>query len=274
MGNLSAEETNMAQDASVPGVRPLNARTALRLALQAPNSYGFVLVLLLVSFILAPLAQGLDALWARVLVQGAVVLFAIHTSRVHRRTLRVAALIVAVSLALSLEAVVTGGTNLTEGHVEALLALLIAISVPAMLRRILTAKEVGADIVLGALDVYILFGMFFAALYASVGGLSSTPFFTTHQQVNAGGYQFFSFITLTTVGYGNLVPATSLGQSLAVLEAVAGQVYLVTLVARLVSAWQPGIRRSALERYLAEREEKEKAARDDSDTSSSLRPGP
>jgi voltage-gated potassium channel Kch len=50
---------------------------------------------------------------------------------------------------------------------------------------------------------------------------------------------FFSFITLTTTGYGNLIPATNPGQSLAVLEALTGQLFLVTAVAKVVNAWRP-----------------------------------
>ena len=58
---------------------------------------------------------------------------------------------------------------------------------------------------------------------------------------------FFSFVTLTTTGYGNLVPAGNPGQSMAVLEALIGQLFLVTAVAKLVTAWKPqGVGRPAL----------------------------
>jgi len=50
---------------------------------------------------------------------------------------------------------------------------------------------------------------------------------------------FFSFVTLTTTGYGNLVPATNPEQSLAVMEAVLGQLFLVTAVAKIITAWKP-----------------------------------
>lgn len=263
MGDRPENVTGIARDATDPGLVPTGRRAALRLALLAPNSYGLVLALLLISFILAPLGSASDWLWARVVVQGATVLFALHTSRVHGRTFRAAVVIVAVSLVLSLGLILTGGKQHTQGAVEALLALLFLVSIPAMLRRILTERIVGVDIVFGALAVYVMFGMFFSSVYAAIDFLSATPFFTSQQELNSGSFQFFSFVTLTTVGYGNLVPATQLGQSLAVVEALVGQIYLVTLVARLVSAWQPGIGRSAAERLRAEREEKEKVARSD-----------
>ncbi len=50
---------------------------------------------------------------------------------------------------------------------------------------------------------------------------------------------FFSFVTLTTTGYGNLVPSQNPGQSLAVMEALVGQLFLVTAVAKIVGAWRP-----------------------------------
>ena len=52
-------------------------------------------------------------------------------------------------------------------------------------------------------------------------------------------FLFFSYTTLTTTGYGNLVPAGTVGQSVAVLEMLLGQIFLVTLVAGLVSLWRP-----------------------------------
>ena len=55
---------------------------------------------------------------------------------------------------------------------------------------------------------------------------------------------YYSFVTLTTVGYGNLVPASNLGQTLAMLEAMLGQVYLVIVVSRLVSLWGRAVPRN------------------------------
>jgi hypothetical protein len=117
----------------------------------------------------------------------------------------------------------------------------------------LTADIVNGETIFGALDVYIIFGMLFSAIYASIGAFSPSPFFGTDASINSGSYQFFSFVTFTTVGYGNLVPATQLGQSLAVIEALLGQVYLVTLVARLVGGFQRGAGHRAAERLAAER---------------------
>jgi voltage-gated potassium channel Kch len=80
-----------------------------------------------------------------------------------------------------------------------------------------------------------MFASFFAAIYH----FSGDKFFVTGEQVNgAQTFQYFSFTTLTTLGYGDYTAAYSSGQAVAVLEALTGQVFLATLVARLVSAFR------------------------------------
>jgi hypothetical protein len=231
---------------------PLSVRTLLLVAMRAPDSYGFLLLLLLASFILAPLVAQPQWLWIRVVLQGVILLFALRTSRVHRRTMGLAGVLCTLAVVLALARVYSGRRSVPPGVLEAVLALLLALPIPAILRRVLTTTPDDGETVVGALDVYILFGMFFAALYAAIAAFSPTPFFGPQAPVTSGSYEFFSFVTLTTVGYGNLVPATQLGQSLAVVEAVLGQIYLVTLVARLVSAFQQGTRRRDLGRLAAD----------------------
>jgi voltage-gated potassium channel Kch len=65
--------------------------------------------------------------------------------------------------------------------------------------------------------------------------VSDTPFFAQNVGPGVMNFQYFSFITMTTVGYGDLTPATAWGQTLATMEAVIGQVFLVTVVALTVS---------------------------------------
>ena len=88
--------------------------------------------------------------------------------------------------------------------------------------------------VLGAICIYVLLGMVFAFLYASVDALSSDPFFVQTAHATLPNFLYFSFITQTTVGYGDFTAATDLGRTLAVLDALIGQLYLVTVLALLV----------------------------------------
>ena len=92
---------------------------------------------------------------------------------------------------------------------------------------------------MGAIAAYLFVGMFFAFTYRAIGILQPTPFFGAEGPGDMSQALFFSFVTLTTTGYGNLVPATNPGQSMAVLEAVLGQLFLVTAVAKIITAWKP-----------------------------------
>jgi hypothetical protein len=114
-----------------------------------------------------------------------------------------------------------------------------------ILRRIATHTVVTRETILGAIDVYVLAGSCFAMIYGIVAALSTGVFFSGVPRPAVSEFLFFSFTTITTTGYGNLVPASPLGQSLAVVEAIFGQIYLVIIVARLVSLWgqaRPGAR--------------------------------
>jgi Ion channel len=81
----------------------------------------------------------------------------------------------------------------------------------------------------------------FAAFYSTIDHLTVTPFFVNGEAANAQTFQYFSFTTLTTLGYGDFTAASSGGRAVAVMEALVGQVFLATLVARLVAAFRaPG----------------------------------
>jgi len=121
-------------------------------------------------------------------------------------------------------------------------ALLVTATLPVTLVRVLRHGRVTHQTVAGALCTYVLLGLLFAFLFLAVADLRNDPFFAqagAHQQSE---YLYFSFVTLTTLGFGDLSPAVGLPQALVALEALLGQVFLVTLVARLVTLW---VRQSA-----------------------------
>jgi hypothetical protein len=96
----------------------------------------------------------------------------------------------------------------------------------------------------GAVSVYALLGLLFAFFFFAVGRWTRSEFFTDVAEPRSSDYLFFSYTTLTTTGYGNLIPAGTVGLSFAVVEMLAGQIFLVTLVAGLVSLWRPGARKT------------------------------
>jgi hypothetical protein len=118
-------------------------------------------------------------------------------------------------------------------------ALLVALAPPAIVLgvvRDLRAREtVTVQAVLGVLCVYLLIGMFFAFLYATIGRVGGASFFAGGQPSSVSSCLYFSFTTLSTVGYGDLTAHSNLGHTLSVSEALLGQIYLVTVVSVLVA---------------------------------------
>ena len=110
-------------------------------------------------------------------------------------------------------------------------------TLPVTLNRVLHHRRVTRETVLGALCAYVLVGLLFAFVYLAVDELRRRPVLHAAGPHGQGEYLYFSFVALTTLGFGDLSPAVGLPQALTVMEALLGQVFLVTLVARLVTLW-------------------------------------
>jgi hypothetical protein len=108
-----------------------------------------------------------------------------------------------------------------------------------VLRAVLAAAEVTSEVVTGALCVYLLFGFVFGAAYVVLETIHPGSFaLSTHPHDSQGLHRallYFSYVTQTTMGYGDITPATPPARSLATVQAIAGQLYLAVLVARLVA---------------------------------------
>jgi ion channel len=109
----------------------------------------------------------------------------------------------------------------------------------AVLRAVLAASKVTSEVVNGALCVYLLFGFVFASAYVLVETTHPGSFAMSARPHDAPGLRrallYFSYVTQTTMGYGDITPATPVARSLASVQAIAGQLYLAVLVARLVA---------------------------------------
>jgi len=111
-----------------------------------------------------------------------------------------------------------------------------------ILHHIITAKEVTADIIFGAINVYLLIGLTWGVLYSILYIFRAQSFIIDPAHITGAGinwsvFVYFSFTTLTTLGYGDITPAGSFAQSLASLEAVVGVLYIGIMVARLVGLY-------------------------------------
>ena len=154
-----------------------------------------------------------------------------HLARAHIHAIRLARLAALVVVALGIVSAITGESHLTA-TIGFLFCVLLIVSVYVILRRVLGHERVGIETILGALCVYIIIGLMFTFLFISIARLSTTPFLAQPPpRHEPSDYLYLSFVTLTTVGFGDLTPASKLARSVVVLEALVGQVFLVTLVA-------------------------------------------
>ncbi len=197
-----------------------------------------MLVLLIVSYFVAAVAGDFSYGRAILLVVlAATVWLALRASQVERRLLRSAmALIPVVTLgAIVLSAF--GSEDLSQAVAGMLTALLVVVAPVAIVKRLATHPVINLNTFYGAICVYLLIAMFFASVFALVGVVSGDAFFAQSQPPQKPGtidFLYFSLTTITTVGYGDLTAAGSVGRMLAVLEAVLGQLYLITVVSLVV----------------------------------------
>jgi hypothetical protein len=155
---------------------------------------------------------------------------------------RLAVVVVAAAVAAAIIAERISSERLL-GVAFSAVSFLLAIAAVTILRRVIVGAHVDFRTILGAVSVYALLGLLFAFFFFAVGRWAQGEFFTGVAEPRSSDYLFFSYTTLTTTGYGNLTPAGTVGQSFAVFEMLAGQIFLVTLVAGLVSLWRPGARK-------------------------------
>jgi hypothetical protein len=102
-------------------------------------------------------------------------------------------------------------------------------------RELLADQRVTLQTVFAGLSLYLLLGMAFAFLFGLIQDISDNPFFEGGRTGNQNDFLYFSLATLTTTGYGDFTAGQEIGRTFSVLEALFGQIYLVTVVALLVS---------------------------------------
>ncbi len=126
-------------------------------------------------------------------------------------------------------------TSLMSRTIGILWVLLVLATPVLVLKGVLAAKRVTAQTILGAIGVYLLLGIALTFIAMAMDGWGG--FFATTPRSTA--FVYFAFVTVTTLGYGDLVPYTDAARMVSVAAAVVAQMYLVVVVARLVSVWGP-----------------------------------
>ena len=105
-----------------------------------------------------------------------------------------------------------------------------------ILNYLFKEKQITADTIAGAICAYFLIGLMWASIFAILEFLQPASFqISSKLQTEPFSFAYYSYVTLTTLGYGDVTPISAPARSFSFLEAITGQIYLATLVARLVA---------------------------------------
>jgi hypothetical protein len=218
-----------------PARRPGGSSGRVRLP-QSGGRYGLLLLVLISTYLLSSFSIKVVA-DLQVLLFLVVLLLALRTSRLSRRWTILVGAVALIGSAAAFGASLTG-TDTGEGASELWKGLVLLLTAVLIVRRVLARPTVTLQSIYGALSAYIIIGLMFAAFYTAIDHLGAGHFFANGQSANTQTFQYFSFTTLTTLGYGDFTALGNGGRALAVMEALTGQVFLATLVARLVAAFR------------------------------------
>jgi hypothetical protein len=202
------------------------------------DSYAMLLALLLANFLLLELVD--DARWGAIgstILAAAALVVAISDPDVGEGLKHWHWVAVALCLVLAPIVLIVNSAELIGLTYLLPAGLLVTATLPVTLSRVLQHRRVTRETIFGAVCAYVLIGLLFAFLYLAVSDLRDGPFFAQPGPHADSEYLYYSFVTLTTLGFGDLSPAVGLPQALTVLEALAGSIFLVVLVARLVTLW-------------------------------------
>jgi hypothetical protein len=205
---------------------------------RSRERFGLLLGAIIVAFAFEGIASPNE--WQEVLISallGATLLLALWAAEVRPLVLRLGFVVAVGLFIVSVVEAVNG--NPSAGALRVANAVLVLLAPPVIVAgivRILRAKQtVTLEAVFGVLSVYILLGMLFGFIFGSIDRFGGNPFFAGGQPATVAHCLYYSFTTLTTVGYGDLTARTNLGHTLSVSEALLGQIYLVTIVSLIVA---------------------------------------
>ena len=204
-----------------------------------PVDYGLVLTLVSASIGLQLLATGSSGTrLLTVALQAATLVAAVWTAGARLRLVRLAATVAMLMVFASAVLWLVHGSvpPAPAGIVNGLLVgVAPAVLAAGLLRALRDDGAVTLRTVAGVLAIFLLAGMFFSFIYSVIGAFDADAVFAGQVSSTASENLYFSFVTLATVGYGDLTPSADVTRTFAVAEMLFGQIYLVTVVALIVS---------------------------------------
>jgi hypothetical protein len=193
---------------------------------------GVLIVACILTFAFA--GDGQAGRLVAVALQSVTLLVILRASQIRPQTVRLAGML-CIGLFLFVALAQTSEGDWAKAAPSILGAVLALCGPIAIIRRLVKQPVINFTTVAGALCVYLLAGLFFALVYGSMSVIGSDPFFAQQNGGSATDFVYFSFVTLTTTGYGDLTAQNDGGRMTAILEALYGQLYLVSIVALLVA---------------------------------------
>ena len=205
-------------------------------------NFIYLLVGLLTFLILSPIAQILFADYATFIINFTftiTILIGVWSLIDDRKWFLFGLWLAAFSLLLALLDLFYASKYIYIASILVLLFFLIN-SLVLAIKHILFGPRIDMNKIVGSLTIYLLIGIIWALLYGLVEQLISGSF--SGNILDVGGTRFwdlvyFSFVTLTTLGYGDILPMNTYARTLAYMEAIVGQFYIAILVASLVGAY-------------------------------------
>jgi hypothetical protein len=204
-----------------------------------PGRYGALLIVLITNYLLAAFITQRWIEAVQVVLFTVAMLLALRSAAISRRALRVVLYAAIIGLPVMFFLSLSRATgDVGTGIADIWTGLVLLAAAVMIVHRVLTFGAVTLQSIYGAFSAYLVIGFMFAAFFAAIYHFSGDHFFANGQPGNTQTFQYFSFTTLTTLGYGDFTALENSGRAVAVLEALTGQVFLATLVARLVAAFR------------------------------------
>lgn len=205
------------------------------------NKYSQLLSITILLFIISPIFEGVTGRIIIGVLFFGTILAIIRTFNLTKRFFFLLLTLIAAAFTLDIYTSVQGnseGIEFLRFTVTVTYSLVILTALITINRKIFSVKKVNGDTIKGGIAVFFLIGIFWSLLYVMVYYFDDNAFSQSIEPLDVIDSMFyFSFTTLTTLGYGDLTPVNSVAKTLANLEAVTGMMYPSIFIARLVGLY-------------------------------------
>jgi voltage-gated potassium channel len=206
------------------------------------KNFTWLLSALMVFLIVIPVAEDLGFISGRimrVLMFSCLLAFGVWSLKGFGRLFHIGIGLASAGIILSILSASTPGDSYSIPSFAAAFGFVI-ITVRATASQVIFDNEISANRVVGAISLYLLLGVFWAIIYAVIEQIGHGSFQGLSAPLSQGwssDWLYFSFVTMTTLGYGDITPVSETARTFAYMQAVFGQFYIAILVAGLVSGY-------------------------------------